>query len=221
MLQSFSTLCWRLICPGNKVLWIWVCFFSFLFFSFFFFFFFFIKKFQSSLNFESSLRFFSAEFLVEFSFSWIHFQLNFLGRTSVVDFHLCLLLFLGELHSWSEWRNQSAGLSFYAFSAVPRIRTEGQTSSSWLKGGGHFLVPHCLGLLLPFPLWSNQAPLFFLRNNFFYLFIPSFLLLSLFSSLFLLVILFVLHHCLNQSRDIFLDTNAELLTKRLPFSLYT
>ena len=43
--------------------------------------------FQSSLNSESSLGFFSAEFSVEFSFSWIFFQLNFLGRTSVVDFH--------------------------------------------------------------------------------------------------------------------------------------
>ena len=42
----------------------------FLFF-FFFFFFCFIEKFQSSLKFESFLRFFSAEFLVEFSFSWI------------------------------------------------------------------------------------------------------------------------------------------------------
>ena len=45
----------------------------FLFFSCF------IEKFQSSLNFESSLRFFSAEFSVEFSFSWIFFQLNFLS----------------------------------------------------------------------------------------------------------------------------------------------
>ena len=83
----------------------------FLFFlSFFFFFFFFflvLSKFQSSLNFESSLRFFSAEFSVEFSFSWNFFQSKFLGRTSVVDLHL--LLFLGKLHSRSEWRNQSAG----------------------------------------------------------------------------------------------------------------
>ena len=40
-------------------------------FFFFFFFFFFIEKFQSSLNFEFSLRLFSAEFSVEFSFNWI------------------------------------------------------------------------------------------------------------------------------------------------------
>ena len=37
----------------------------------FFFFFGFIEKFQSSLNFESSLRFFSAEFSIKFSFRWI------------------------------------------------------------------------------------------------------------------------------------------------------
>ena len=38
----------------------------------------------------------------------------------------------------------------------------------------------------------------------FLLFFPSFLFLSPFNSLFLLMILFVLHFCLNQSRDIFL-----------------
>ena len=37
-------------------------------------------------------------------FGWIFFQLNFLGRTSIVAFHL--FLFLGKLHSRSEWRNQ-------------------------------------------------------------------------------------------------------------------
>ena len=48
---------------------------------------------------------------------WIFFQLNFLGRTLVVDFYLFWLLFLGELHSWSEWRNPSVG--FHAISSVP------------------------------------------------------------------------------------------------------
>ena len=44
-------------------------FFEFEYFSFLFCF---IEKFQSSLNFECSLRFFSAEFFsIEFSFSWI------------------------------------------------------------------------------------------------------------------------------------------------------
>ena len=146
-------------------------FFEFESFSFHFCF---IEKFQRSLNFEFSLRFFSAEFSVEFSFIWILFQLNFLGRTSVVDFHL--FLFLGKLHSRSEWRNQSAGLSFCAFSCGPQIRTEGSISSSWQKGGSHFLVIHCLGLLLPSPLRSNQVPhvvslIFFLEINFYNLFI--------------------------------------------------
>ena len=43
---------------------------------------------------------------------WIFFQLHFFGWTSVVDFHLFSLLFLGELHSGSQWQNPSAGLSF-------------------------------------------------------------------------------------------------------------
>ena len=94
----------------------------------FLFFYCFIEKFQSSLNFEFSLRFFSTEFLVEFSFCWIFFQLNFLGRTSVVDFHLFLLLFLAEIHSWSEWQKPSPGLSFRAFSSGPRTRTESSTA---------------------------------------------------------------------------------------------
>ena len=47
-------------------------FFEFEHFSFLFCFLFcFIEKFQSSLNFESSLRFFSVEFSAEFYFSWI------------------------------------------------------------------------------------------------------------------------------------------------------
>ena len=58
-------------CPGNKVLWIRVFFFSFLF----------VEMFQSSLNCKSSLNFFSAEFLVEFSFSCLTW-LNFSSRLS-------------------------------------------------------------------------------------------------------------------------------------------
>ena len=55
---------------------------------------------------------------------WIFFPLNFLGRTSLVDFHL--YLFLGKLHSRCQWQNQSAGLSFRAFSSGPRIHTDSQ-----------------------------------------------------------------------------------------------
>ena len=86
---------------------------------------------------------------------WIFFPLNFLRRTSVFDFHLMLLLFLGELHSWSEWRKPTCYLSSYQF--CPRIRTKGQTSSL-TKGGSYFLVPHCLGLLISSPFRPNQAP---------------------------------------------------------------
>ena len=46
-------------------------------------------------------------------------------------------------------------LKFSCFSSGPRIRTDGLNSSS--KRGSHFLVPHCLGLLLPSPLRSNQV----------------------------------------------------------------
>ena len=85
-------------CAGNlsergsrkRILWIWVFFFSF----FVFFFLFFCRNISEFFEFESSLRFFSAEFSVEFSFSWIFFPLEFLGRTSVVDFHC--FYFLGS-----------------------------------------------------------------------------------------------------------------------------
>ena len=56
-------------CPGKK-------FFEFVYFSFPFCF---VEIFQYSVNFESSLKFFSAEFLVEFSFSCltlVEFQLS-------------------------------------------------------------------------------------------------------------------------------------------------
>ena len=61
------------------------------------------------------------------------------------------------------------------FSLGPRIRTEGQTSSSWQKGGSHFLVLHCLWLFLPSSLRPNQVPhvviliFFFLEINFYML----------------------------------------------------
>ena len=113
MLQISSAICWNVSekgCPGNKVLWIWVFFFSFLFL------FCFVEMYLSSLNCESSLKFFSAEFSVEF------ISVVLLGRISVVDFHLILLLFLGKLHSRNEWRNPSAGSSFSClYSSVPEF----------------------------------------------------------------------------------------------------
>ena len=112
---------------------------------------------------------------------WIFFQLNFLGRTSGVNFHLFWLLFLGVLHSWNEWQTPSAGLSLRAFSSGPWIRTDGLNSSS--KRGSHIIVPHCLRLLLPSPLRPNQelhvvSLIFFpLRNKFLKLIIVKFLVL--------------------------------------------
>ena len=74
--------------------------------SIFLFFFCFNEKFQSSLNFELSLWFFSSEFLVEFSFSWIflvelqlstfvYFYFYFLGSSihEAHDIPICWLKF--------------------------------------------------------------------------------------------------------------------------------
>ena len=66
VLQIFSTIC-RKENVSRKQSSLNLC--LFLFFFSFFFFFCFIQKFQSSLKFEFSLRFFSAEFSVKFSFS--------------------------------------------------------------------------------------------------------------------------------------------------------
>ena len=61
-------------------------------------------------------------------------------------------------------------LFFLLWQSDSQIRTEVPNSSSQQIVGGSFLVPYCLGLLLPFPLWPNQVPqavsLFFLRNKF-------------------------------------------------------
>ena len=46
---------------------------------------------------------------------------------------------------------------FLAFTVGPRIRTEGHNSSSRQIAGGSFLMPYCLGLLLPFPLWQKSS----------------------------------------------------------------
>ena len=49
-------------------------------------------------------------------------------------------------------------LFFPAFRIWSRIRTEGPNNNFRQIVGGSFLVPYCLGLLLPFSLWSNQVP---------------------------------------------------------------
>ena len=58
ILVQFAELSWESVRETN-VLWIWVFFISFCF----------VEMFQSSFNCESSLKFFLAEFSVEFSFS--------------------------------------------------------------------------------------------------------------------------------------------------------
>ena len=143
-------------CTKNKVHWIWV---------FIFFFFCFVEMFQRSLNYESSLMFFSAEFSVEFSFSCLTWK-NFSSRLS---FNFTFIF--GKLRSRSVWRNLSGGLSFRAFSSVPEF-----VPRVWIvvfdkKEGGIVLVSYFLGFLLPFPLWPNQELhvvdlIFFLEMNF-------------------------------------------------------
>ena len=65
----------------------------------------------------------------------------------------------GNLSEWVSGKQSSLNLSIFpAFQFGPRIRTEGPNSSSQQIVGGSFLVPYCLGLLLPFPLRPNQVP---------------------------------------------------------------
>ena len=140
-------------------------FFKFEYFSFVFCF---VEMFQSSLN---------LNIFLQSSFQQ-NSRLNFLSDVYLVEFELSTFfnftLFLRKLHSRSKWRNPSASLSFFvSLQFGPRIRTEGQNSSSWQKEEGSFLVPYCQGLFLPFPLRPNQVPhvvslIFFLRNKFLY-----------------------------------------------------
>ena len=115
--------------------------------------------FQFSSNFKSFVKFFSAEFSVEFSFSCF-------GRISVVDFRLILLLVLWKLLAClkylsgvQEANDETLLLAiFFCLQFGPRIRSEGPNSSSRQIVGDSFLVPYCLGLLLPSQLWPNQVP---------------------------------------------------------------
>ena len=118
----------------------------FLFFSIFLsFFLFFYRKVSEFI----SLRFFFAEFSVEFSFSWIF----------LVELHLSTFIYFHFLGSYiqeaSDETNLLANFSCL-YSSGPRIRTDSLNSSS--KRVSRFLVPHCLGLLLPSPLRQNQVP---------------------------------------------------------------
>ena len=78
-------------------------------------------------------------------------------------------------------------------------------------------------LFSPASFSLHSPPIFYISLSLiclfsFFLFFPSFHLL--FNSSFLLMILFVLHHCLKQSHDIFLNIYADLLTKQFAPSLY-
>ena len=124
--------------------------------------------FQCSLNFESSLKFFSAEFL-----GWIFFQLF-----NLVEFRLILLLFLGKLLAFTVYRlfkkrvtKPFWQLKFSCLQFGPRIRTEGLNSSSRQKGEVAFwccVVWDSFSLFyssqIKYCTWS--AWFFFLRNKF-------------------------------------------------------
>ena len=147
MLQILSTICGKLIwetvretkynlretylrdCPGNKVQFAGnlserlsgkqssLNLSLFLFFFFLFFFFLFYQKVSKFIKFRVFFKVLFRRIL-----GWIFFLLNFLYRTSEVDFHLFLLLFLGKLHSRSKERNQSVSLKFFVLSVrVPKF----------------------------------------------------------------------------------------------------
>ena len=60
-------------------------------------------------------------------------------------------------YSRSEGRNPSAGYFFVPLQFGSQICSEGPNTSFQQIVGDSFLVPYCLGLLLPFPLWPNQV----------------------------------------------------------------
>ena len=124
-------------------------------------------------NFESSIK---------LSFqqnSWFFFQLVWLGRISVVDFRLILLLLLGKLLDYLKYLSavhvacdETHLLAIFPclYSLVPEFVLRVPIVVFNKIVGGSFLVPYCLGLLLPFPAgqikcrtWSVW---FFLRNKF-------------------------------------------------------
>ena len=111
----------------------------------------FVEMFQSSLNCESSLKLFSAEFSVEFSFSSLTWK-NFICR---ISFHFTFISqeapFKNHLSKHFCW------FKFFVPSVWSPNSYRGFNSSSGQKNGRSYLVPCCLRLLLPFPLWSNQV----------------------------------------------------------------
>ena len=114
----------------------------------------FVEMFQFSLNFASSLMFFSAEFSIEFSFScltWYNFSNRISFNFTFISWDAsCLLKYISAVQEASDKTLLLA--IFRAFRIGPRIRTEGPDSSSQQRVGGSFLVLYCLGLLLLFPL---------------------------------------------------------------------
>ena len=129
--------------------------------SIFLFLFCFIEKFESSLNFESSLRFFSAEFSVEFSFSRIfllEFQLSafiyfcFLGK-EVSDETKLLANFFLPLQHGSRIRTESSIV----------VHDKKEEVTFWYRiVWGYFSLLHSGQIKCC--TWSTW---FFLRNEFF------------------------------------------------------
>ena len=132
-----------------------------------FFLFCFVEMFQSSLNCESSLKFFSAEFSVEFSFIWLT------CRISVVDFRWILLLFFGSFLLVRAYRQLTHLLAnFPTFSSIPNSCWGFNGSCRQKKKKKKSLFGAALsGITFPFstpakPSAARGRPDLFLRNNF-------------------------------------------------------
>ena len=133
--------------------------------TFFFFIVLIYRKVSEFIKFETSLRFFSAEFSVKFSFSWI-FLIEVHSRLSFnFTFISCRAPFMKLVTKPTCWLKSSC-LQFRSPNSY------WGSNSSLTRGGRHFLVLHCLGLLLPSPLRPNQvlhvvSLIFFLEMNFY------------------------------------------------------
>ena len=144
-------------CTGNKVLSIWIVFFFFVL----------SKKVSELIKFRVFFKvFFSCGIL-----GWIFFQLNFLRRTSVVDFQL--YIFLGRLYSRSERQNQSANFSCL-YSSVPN--SYWWLNSNLKKRRKSLFGVALSGITSPFSnhVKSSAARVrlnFFLRNKLFMIYI--------------------------------------------------
>ena len=135
--------------------------------SIFLFFFCFIEKLQSSLNFQFSLRFFSAEFLVEFFFNWIF--LVELQKSTFLYFH-----FLGSFIQ--EASDQTILLVIFSclYSSIPGfvlwvqlvvLDKKVETTFWWRTVWDYFSLFYSGQIKC-----STWSAWFFLRNKFLYIF---------------------------------------------------